>query len=75
MTTKDNSGRILNVREAVEYIDEQIGIRGDRRHFISESSVRRYLNLGWWTMTRTPAGKLGITVRDLRKPFETVKSA
>jgi hypothetical protein len=71
--------RVLSVREAVEYIDSHFWARehSSRRHFMSESTVRRYLRDGrhesTWTCTRTTDGHLGITVRDLRKRFATVK--
>ena len=56
---------ILSVREAVAYIDEHHN--GMPGHLISERHVRRILSDGRWPCTRTAAGHLGITVRDLRK--------
>lgn len=61
---------ILSVREAVAYMDKHYhdGIPG---HLTSESHTRRILSDGRWPCTRTAAGRLGITVADLRAIWET----
>jgi hypothetical protein len=72
-STKQKPGdRILSVRQAVEYMDKHIGGFDEHsgyQHFISESKLRRLLNRGHWPITRTADGQMGITVRDLRRPF------
>ncbi len=60
-----DDSRVLSVTEAVAYIDDHY--HSGIPHLISERSVRRYLSMGHWPCTRTAAGHLGITVRDLRE--------
>ena len=60
--------RVLSVSAAVQHIDEHFAahIDGITSHpLISERHVRRLLASGAWPCTRTPAGRLGISVADL----------
>lgn len=62
--------RVLSVTEAVTYIDDHC--HSGIPHLISERSIRRYLSIGHWPCTRTAAGRLGITVDDLKAIFVPV---
>jgi hypothetical protein len=71
----DDDARVLSVPEVVDYIDghwydpKWSLEHGFGPHLISARSARRYLSSGHWPCTRTAAGHLGITVRDLRAIF------
>lgn len=65
-----DDSRILSVTEAVTYIDDHY--HSGIPHLVSERRVRRYLSMGHWPCTRTAAGRLGITVGDLKAIFVPV---
>lgn len=56
--TTCQSDDVLSVREAVAYLHSK-GIPASERH------TRRSLSSGTWPVTRTVAGRLGITLADL----------